>query len=747
VSENDGGGDLAEGPGAGQEPEAAPTDAKRRHADLSLDITEADHRYYVLDSPTISDIEYDTKMRELRALEEQYPDLRTPDSPTQTVHGTVSTLFTPVEHLERLLSLDNVFSDEDLGGWADRVTRLGGTGPYLCELKIDGLAIDLVYSGGALVKAATRGDGRTGEDVTPNIRTISSIPSRLKGSGYPAVLEVRGEVFMPVEAFGKLNESLLDAGKLAFANPRNSAAGSLRQKDPRVTASRALDAIIHGIGRVEGFLGSADPVGEAGQAGSVGISGPAGEAGISGTAAGPGEEGHLEGAPDTQSGWYERLRGWGLPVSGLYKVVPDMAGVREYIAYYAEHRHDPPYEIDGVVVKIDEIALQRQLGSTSRAPRWAIAYKYPPEEVTTRLLDIRVNVGRTGRVTPFAVMEPVKVSGSTVDRATLHNADEVKRKGVLIGDMVILRKAGDVIPEVLGPVADLRTGTEREFEFPTACPACGTILAREADEVDWRCPNTRSCPAQLRERLFHLAGRGGFDIEVLGYEAVGALLECGLVADEGDVFALTAERLETCPFFMVKQGTLSANAIRLLANLAEARTRPLWRILVALSIRHVGPTAARALASEFGSLAAIEEASVDALAAVDGVGPTIAASLHEWFSVDWHRAIVSKWRAAGVQLEDADFDPSRAAARLLAGVSVVITGTLAELSRDEAGEAVRQAGGKVTSSVSKKTDFVVAGENAGSKYDKAVELGVPILDAAAFRVLLDQGPDAVRQQQ
>jgi DNA ligase (NAD+) len=742
VSENDeaqeGGAGPADGQGTGSEPEAAPVDARRRHADLSLEIIEADHRYYVLDAPTVSDIEYDTKMRELRALEEQYPDLRTPDSPTQTVHGTVSTLFTPVEHLERLLSLDNVFSDEDLGGWADRVTRLGGTGPYLCELKIDGLAIDLVYRDGALVKAATRGDGRTGEDVTPNIRTISSIPRRLKGSGYPAVLEVRGEVFMPVEAFGKLNESLLDAGKLAFANPRNSAAGSLRQKDPRVTASRALDAIIHGIGRVEGFLGSAD---------EAGISGPAGEAGIIGTAAGPGEEGHLEGAPDTQSGWYERLRGWGLPVSGLYQVVPDMAGVREYIAYYAEHRHDPPYEIDGVVVKIDEIALQRQLGSTSRAPRWAIAYKYPPEEVTTRLLDIRVNVGRTGRVTPFAVMEPVKVSGSTVDRATLHNADEVKRKGVLIGDMVILRKAGDVIPEVLGPVADLRTGTEREFEFPTACPACGTILAREADEVDWRCPNTRSCLAQLRERLFHLAGRGGFDIEVLGYEAVGALLECGLVADEGDMFALTAERLETCPFFMVKQGTLSANAIRLLANLAEARTRPLWRILVALSIRHVGPTAARALASEFGSLAAIEEASVDALAAVDGVGPTIAASLHEWFSVDWHRAIVSKWRAAGVQLEDADFDPSRAATRLLAGVSVVITGTLAELSRDEAGEAVRQAGGKVTSSVSKKTDFVVAGENAGSKYDKAVELGVPILDEDAFRVLLDQGPDAVRQQQ
>jgi len=713
---------MSDDAGTAQE---APAGARKRHADLSLEITEADHRYYVLDSPTISDIDYDTKMRELRTLEDRYPDLRTPDSPTQTVHGTVATLFTPVEHLERLLSLDNVFTDEDLGGWADRATRLGGAGPYLCELKIDGLAIDLVYRDGALVKAATRGDGRTGEDVTPNIRTISAIPARLAGSGYPAVLEVRGEVFMPVEAFGKLNESLLDAGKPAFANPRNSAAGSLRQKDPRITASRALDAIVHGIGRVEGY---------------------ADEDGITGTTAGPGEEGNLEGAPDTQSGWYERLGEWGLPVSRLYKVVPDMTGVREYIAYYAEQRHDPPYEIDGVVVKIDQIALQRLLGSTSRAPRWAIAFKYPPEEVTTRLLDIGVNVGRTGRVTPFAMMEPVKVSGSTVDRATLHNADEIKRKGVLIGDMVILRKAGDVIPEVLGPVADLRTGDEREFRFPETCPSCGTTLAKEEDEVDWRCPNTRSCPAQLRERLFHLAGRGAFDIEVLGYEAVSALLDCGLVADEGDLFALTEEQLLTCPFFVVKQGTLSANATRLLANLEQARTRPLWRILVALSIRHVGPTAARALAAEFGSLDAIEAASADALAAVDGVGPTIAASLRDWFAEDWHRAIVAKWRDAGVQLADPGFDPNRAAARLLAGVSVVITGTLSGLSRDEAGEAVRAAGGKVTSSVSKKTDFVVAGENAGSKYDKAVELGVPILDSDAFRVLLDQGPDAVRQQ-
>ena len=718
MSENQTSGDVQE----------APAEARRRHADLSLEITEADHRYYILDSPTISDIDYDTKMRELRALEDEYPGLRTPDSPTQTVHGAISTLFTPVEHLERLLSLDNVFTDADLGSWANRVVKLGGTGPYLCELKIDGLAIDLVYRDGALVKAATRGDGRTGEDVTPNIRTISSIPARLKGSGHPATLEVRGEVFMPVEAFGRLNASLLDAGKAAFANPRNSAAGSLRQKDPKVTASRALDAIMHGIGSF--VPGGTNP--------------PTPPPLLGGLPAPPNPPG--EGAPDTQSGWYERLRGWGLPVSALYKVVPDMDGVREYIAYYAEHRHDPPYEIDGVVVKVDQIALQRQLGSTSRAPRWAIAFKYPPEEVTTRLLDIQVNVGRTGRVTPFAVMEPVKVSGSTVDRATLHNADEVKRKGVLIGDMVILRKAGDVIPEVLGPVADLRTGDEREFGFPTVCPSCGTTLAKEEDEVDWRCPNTRSCPAQLRERLFHLAGRGAFDIEVLGWEAVAALLDCGLVADEGDVFALTADKLETCPFFMVKQGTLSANATRLLANLTEARTRPLWRILVALSIRHVGPTAARALASEFGSLDAIEDASVDALAAVDGVGPTIAASLREWFLVDWHRAIIAKWRDAGVRLQDPDWDPNRAAARLLAGVSVVITGTLDGMSRDEAGEAVRQAGGKVTSSVSKKTSFVVAGESAGSKYDKAVELGLPILDEAAFNVLLAQGPDAVRQK-
>jgi DNA ligase (NAD+) len=692
-----------------KDPNETPAEVRQRHAELSALITEARHRYYILDAPTISDAEFDVLMRELEGLEESFPELRTPDSPTQQVGGSVSTLFTPVEHLQRLLSLDNSFSADELDAWAERAARGGGTGPYLCELKIDGLAIALVYRNGRLTRGATRGDGRTGEDVTPNIRTIGSVPARLAGTGYPATLEVRGEVFLPVKAFEELNERLTEAGKPAFANPRNSGAGSLRQKDPRVTASRALDVIVHGVGRVEGFPDGAEP-------------------------------------PETQSGWYERMAGWGLPVSDRIKVVPDLAAVHDYINFYAEHRHDPPYEIDGVVVKLDRLDEQRALGATSRAPRWAMAYKYPPEEVTTRLLDIRVNVGRTGRVTPFGVMEPAKVSGSTVEMATLHNADELKRKGVLIGDMVVLRKAGDVIPEIVAPVADLRTGDEREFEFPTHCPACGTRLAREEDEVDWRCPNTRSCPAQLRERLFHLAGRGAFDIEVLGYEAVTALLDDDLVADEGDLFDLTEDKLTASPFFINKQGTLKVNAGRLLANLEVARQRPLWRILVALSIRHVGPTAARALATEFGSLDVIAAASVEQLAVVDGVGPTIAASVVDWFGVDWHRAIVDKWRAAGVRMAEEGFDPSGATPRLLAGVTVVITGSLQEFSRDEAAEAVRAAGGKVTGSVSKKTDFVVAGENPGSKYDKAVEISVPVLDEAAFRALLAEGPDAFRPE-
>ena len=691
-------------------------DPRQRHAELAAELLEHQYRYHVLDSPLVSDIEYDTMMRELESIEEQIPELRTPDSPSQRVGGVFSTDFTPVQHLERLLSLDNVFSAEDLDSWVARAERLGGGGPYLCELKIDGLAVALVYRKGRLERAATRGDGVTGEDVTPNVKTIAAVPNKLSGSAWPELLEVRGEVFLPLTAFEELNQRLTEAGKPPFANPRNSAAGSLRQKDPRITASRTLNMIMHGIGRVEGL---AEP-------------------------------------PQTQSDWYERLRQWGLPVSDLYQVVPDIDGVRQYIAHYAEHRHDPPYEIDGVVVKIDTLDVQRALGTTSRAPRWAIAYKYPPEEVNTRLLDIRVNVGRTGRVTPFAVMAPVKVSGSTVENATLHNADEIARKGVLIGDMVVLRKAGDVIPEVVGPVIDLRSGAERAFDFPTHCPACGTELAREDGGVDWRCPNARSCPAQLRERLFHLAGRGALDIEVLGYEAAVALLDSGLVTDEGDLFGLTAEALGAVPFFVTKGGALTANATRLLANLDDARRRPLWRILVALSIRHVGPTAARALAAAFGSVDAIATATDADLVTVDDVGPTIARSLREWFEVDWHAAIVAKWRAAGVELATPGFVPppremaggggpdGRAAGGPLAGLTVVLTGTLAGYTRDEAAEAIQDRGGKVSGSVSKKTSFVVAGENAGSKLDKAEAFGVPVLDEPGLAVLLSEGADAAR---
>ncbi len=691
--------------------------ARHRHAELSVEIDENDYRYYILDSPLVSDAEYDLLMRELRAIEESHPQLRTPDSPTQRPGGGVSTLFTPVQHLERMLSLDNAFSAEELDAWAARAARLGGTGPYLCEVKIDGLAVALVYRNGALVRGVTRGDGTTGEDVTPNIRTIDAVPMRLSGPGIPDEFEVRGEVFFPVAGFHKLNEQLGEAGKPLFANPRSAAAGSLRQKDPKITASRPLGLIVHGLA-----VPGSDP-------GAAGMPEPGQTAPAS--------------APDTQSGWYDRLREWGLPVSDLVKIVDDLDGVRAYVAYYGEHRHDPPYEIDGVVVKIDRLDQQRALGSTSRAPRWAIAYKYPPEEVTTRLLRIEVNTGRTGRVTPFGIMEAVQVAGSTVTNATLHNADEIKRKGVLIGDMVVLRKAGDVIPEIVGPVADLRTGEEYEYVFPGRCPACETVLEREEGEVDWRCPNTRSCPAQVRERLFYLASRAALDIEVLGYESIVALLDSGLVTDEGDLFSLTTESLAVCPFFVNKAGTLKVNAGLLLTNLDEAKRRPLWRVLVALSIRHVGPTAARALAAELGSLDLIAAAPAERLAAVDGVGPTIAASVIDWFAVDWHVAIVDKWRAAGVKLAE-DRPGGGADARPLAGVIVVITGTLPGFTRDEASEAVTGLGGKVASSVSKKTDFVVAGDNPGSKYDKAMALGVPTLDESGLRTLLEAGPEAAR---
>lgn len=677
-------------------------EARGRWQELAEEVRGHQFRYYVKDAPVVSDAEFDTLLRELQDLEDTYPELRTPDSPTQLVGGAgFATDFAAADHLERMLSLDNAFDTDELSAWAARVGAEVGTDvEYLCELKIDGVALALVYRDGVLVRGATRGDGRSGEDVTLNARTIDDIPERLTGTDefpVPAVLEVRGEVFFRLADFEELNAGLVAEGKPPFANPRNSAAGSLRQKNPAVTARRKLRMICHGLGKAEGFT------------------------------------------PTSLHDAYRALGAWGLPVSTHTVQVRGIKAVAERIAYWGEHRHDVEHEIDGLVVKVDDVNLQRRLGATSRAPRWAIAYKYPPEEVTTKLLDIRVNVGRTGRVTPFAYMEPVKVAGSTVGLATLHNASEVKRKGVLIGDTVVLRKAGDVIPEVLAPVVDLRDGTEREFVMPTACPECGTTLApaKEGD-ADIRCPNTRSCPAQLRERVFHVAGRGAFDIEGLGYEAGIALLQAGVITDEGDLFTLTADQLLRTQLFTTKAGELSANGKRLLANLGKAKSQPLWRVLVALSIRHVGPTAARALAGEFGSLDAIIAASEAELAAVEGVGPTIAAAVIEWFEVDWHRAIVDKWRAAGVRMVD---ERDAGIERTLEGLSIVVTGSLTGFSRDEAKEAILTRGGKAAGSVSKKTSYVVAGDAPGSKYDKAIELGVPVLDEDGFRKLLADGPE------
>ncbi|MFF0530282.1 NAD-dependent DNA ligase LigA [Nocardia amikacinitolerans] len=670
---------------------------------LADEVREHQFRYYVRDAPIISDGEFDELLRRLEAMEEEHPDLRTPDSPTQLVGGGFATDFTAVDHLERMLSLDNVFSYDELRAWAARVEAETGPNPhYLCEVKIDGVALNLVYEKGRLVRAATRGDGRTGEDVTLNARTIDDVPAVLTATDefpIPDLLEVRGEVYMRLADFETLNASIVAEGKPPYANPRNTAAGSLRQKDPSVTARRRLRMICHGFGRIEGYT------------------------------------------PASQHDAYLALAAWGLPVSEHSRRVQGIDAVIERVAYWGEHRHDIEHEIDGQVIKIDEMSLQRRLGSTSRAPRWAIAYKYPPEEATTKLRDIQVNVGRTGRVTPFAVMEPVSVAGSTVAMATLHNASEVKRKGVLIGDTVTIRKAGDVIPEVLGPVVDARTGEEREFVMPTHCPECGTELAPEKEgDADIRCPNQRSCPAQLRERVYHVASRNAFDIEALGYEAAIDLLKSGAIADEGDLFDLDEPRLLTTSLFANKNGTLSANGKRLLDNLDSAKDRPLWRVLVGLSIRHVGPTAARALAAEFGSMERIESATAEELGAADGVGPTIAAAAAEWFTVDWHRAIVDKWRAAGVRMED---ERDESIERTLEGLSIVVTGSLQGFSRDGAKEAILMRGGKAAGSVSKKTAFVVIGESPGSKAAKAEELGVPILDEDGFRSLLAGGPEAV----
>lgn len=682
---------------------------RRRWTELNQTLTEAQEAYYGADQPTLSDAAYDEAMHELESLEAAHPSLVSPDSVTQRVGQARVTEFTPVTHRRRLLSLDNVFSEEELAGWLMRTPAER----YLCELKIDGLAINLLYLHGRLTVAATRGDGRVGEDVTPNVATIVGIPHRLP-AGAPSVLEVRGEVFFPVAGFERLNESLVEAGKAPFANPRNAAAGSLRQKNPEVTAARPLRMLVHGIGVAEGV------------------------------------------SFDTQSEAYEILKGWGFPTPETYRVVATGAEVQEFVAWHGEHRHDLTHEIDGIVVKVDSLAGQDRLGATSRAPRWAIAYKYPPEEVNTKLIDIQVNVGRTGRVTPFGVMEPVFVSGSTVEMATLHNGFEVARKGVLIGDTVVLRKAGDVIPEIVAPVVALRDGTERAFVMPTHCPSCGTALRPEKEgDKDIRCPNAQSCPSQLRERLFGLASRGALDIEALGWEGAAALLDGHLIVDEGGLFGLTAADLLSTDFYTraakpaelesesipTRAGrVLAATGTKLLVNLEAAKQQPLWRVLVALSIRHVGPTAARSLASRFGSVDAIHAASLEDLASADGVGAVIAESVQRWFEVDWHAAIVRSWAEAGVRMAD-EVDESRP--RTLDGLTIVVTGGLEGFTRDGAKEAIISRGGKAAGSVSKNTDFVVLGANAGSKAAKAEQLGLPILNEAGFVVLLEQGPEGL----
>ena len=700
------------------------------HAQLTEKIEELRAAYYQ-DSLLVSDAEYDELVHRLEDLEAKFPELVTDSSPTQTVGGVVDTsTFDPVEHIGPMYSLDNVFDYDELRAWYERVRSATSVkSKFLCELKIDGLAVNLLYRNGELVRAATRGDGRIGEDITANVRTISDIPHHLNTEHPPAEVEIRGEVFFPVEEFAELNASLVAEGKAPFANPRNSAAGSLRQKDPAVTARRPLHMLVHGIAVW--------------------------------TAA---DDSHPE--PAHQSEVYEQFRSWGLPISDYFKVLDTVDEIEDFITYYGEHRHNVTHEIDGIVIKIDDIAVQETLGYTSRAPRWATAFKYPPEEVTTKLIDIQVQVGRTGRVTPFAVMEPVTVAGSTVERATLHNGYEVKRKGVLIGDTVTLRKAGDVIPEVLGPVAALRDGSEHEFVMPTHCPSCGTELGEQKEgDKDLRCPNSRSCPAQLANRIFYLASRAAFDIEALGEEAALALTapaepETPPLTSEAFLFDLTPEDLadvkiwrnkkvkgvetgerELVPYFYTrgtakKPSAPSANTKKLFDELEKAKDQDLWRVLVALSIRHVGPTAARTLAAKFRTLEAIREASLEELSAVESIGTTIAQSIRAWFEIDWHIEIVETWAAAGVRMED---DEVEAAEQTLEGLTIVATGSLSSFTRDGIKEAILGAGGKAAGSVSKKTDYVVAGENAGSKLEKAESLGVPVLDEDQFRVLLETG--------
>lgn len=682
--------------GSAAEATAAPTEARVKWQELADEIRRHAKLYYT-SQPVISDAEYDAIFKELQELERTWPDLAVADSPTQSVGTSVDVpadgeVFEAVEHLERLYSLDNVFDEAQLRDWLARTPAQ----TYLTELKIDGLSIDLVYENGRLIRAATRGDGRVGENVTANARTIADIPHTLSGDNVPAVLEVRGEVYISLEEFERINADRVEAGQKPFANPRNAAAGSLRQKNVEEVAKRRLSMICHGIGHIEGWQ------------------------------------------PQSQHEAYTALDEWGFHVSKYTKQVHTADEVVERMRYWGEHRHDAEHEMDGLVVKVDALSEQRALGATSRAPRWAIAYKYPPEEVTTELLDIRVSIGRTGRATPYAVMEPVFVAGSTVEMATLHNPSEVRRKGVLIGDRVTIRKAGEVIPEVLGPVADLRDGSEREFIYPTLCPECGTKLAPSKEgDADWRCPNTRYCPGQLRRRVEFLASRSGFDIENLGERGAADLINRSVLDDESLLFDLTEEDLmESEVYTTANRKSLNANGKKLLANIEAAKDKELWRVLVSLSIRHVGPTVARTLAQKFGSMDAIRAASREEISAVDGIGEIIGNSVADWFEVDWHREVVERWTAAGVRMADEVADKPE---QVLEGLTVVVTGSLEGFTRDSAKEAIISRGGKAASSVSKKTNYVVVGENAGSKAIKAEELGLPILNEEGFLKLLETG--------
>jgi DNA ligase (NAD+) len=668
--------------------------------------------YYQSNTSLISDAEYDALMRELEKLEAKYPQLITGDSPTQSVGGEASQTFQPSVHLEKMMSLDNVFSMEELDTWLDKA----GGGPFLCELKIDGLAINLRYEKGKLVSAATRGDGTVGEDVTRNVMTVKGIPHQLSGKAIPEVVEIRGEVFYALEDFAKLNKSLIDQGKAPFANPRNSASGSLRQKDSSVTASRPLQMIVHGVGALK------------------------------------------DDSVKAQSDLYQQLKTWGLPTSSRYKVYKTAKEVKKYIQDFEAKRHTLEHEIDGVVIKVDEFSKQQSLGFTSRAPRWAIAYKYPPEQVNTKLLDIKVSIGRTGRATPYAVLDPIRVAGSEIEFATLHNQEVVAAKGILIGDTVVLRKAGDVIPEILGPVVALRDGSEKKFAMPKKCPECQSLLAPAQDgDVDLRCPNAKSCPAQLRERIAYIGSRSALDIEALGFVTAVALTQPvepkdPPVKSEADLFTLTLEKLlpiksrvvdadtgaakldangeeKVVEYFRKADGSPAAVATKLLEELEKAKSQPAWRVLVSLSIRHVGPVAARSLMNTFGSIEKIFDASEEQLAGVDGVGQVVAKTIKEWIAVDWHKEIVAAWKKAGVNFTQ---EISVGGSGVFSGMSIVVTGTLESLTRDQAEEAIISAGGKAASSVSKNTAFVLAGASAGSKLAKAESLGVEVISEAEF---------------